>query len=84
MSKKVTKPQVTKNYYPMTKPMTGLLCLSCGRVVLSFYRHDCKFCGCENALMLDGGGDYARMSAVDLTLMQRVKVTPLKPKKAKK
>ena len=37
----------------------GIKCLKCGDLIISEYRHDFKWCKCEN-IFIDGGDDYLR------------------------
>lgn len=52
----------------------GILCLACGAVMVSWYRHDYKTCGCENNTMVDGGSDYTRYGGKNMDLVQTVNV----------
>jgi hypothetical protein len=38
----------------------GVECPECKKRLFSFDQHDCKFCGCPNETMVDGGRDYLR------------------------
>ncbi|NJO65880.1 MAG: hypothetical protein HC836_49765 [Richelia sp. RM2_1_2] len=56
----------------------GIVCLCCGKVLISYYRHDYKTCGCSNGAMIDGGQiDYVRRGAINSDLIQEVIVTPV-------
>lgn len=43
----------------------------CKMILVSFSRNDFKQCGCQNGAYVDGGHDYLRVGAKDLS---RVKV----------
>ena len=45
-------------------------CLRCEKILVSFYRHDYKTCGCPNNTMIDGGYDYLRYGGVDYNMIQ--------------
>jgi hypothetical protein len=49
-------------------------CLDCGATIVSYHRHDYKECGCRNHAMVDGGYDYLRYGAVDMSKIQSVVV----------
>jgi hypothetical protein len=42
-------------------------CNVCGAVLHSMSRHDFQKCSCENEAFVDGGFDYMRAGAVDLS-----------------
>lgn len=42
-------------------------CLECGETIESANRHDYKTCSCENQAMVDGGLDYVRYGAKDMS-----------------
>lgn len=44
-----------------------ITCLECGEELVSHYRHDYKTCKCNNNAMIDGGCDYCRYGAKDMT-----------------
>ena len=55
----------------------GVMCLSCGTVLISYHRHDYKTCPCDQATMIDGGQiDYVRFGGMDLSLVMPVMVVP--------
>lgn len=64
------------NLTKLDKPKTAILCLSCGIVLSSYFRHDYKTCDCPNAAMVDGGYDYIRYGAVDMDKIQWVILAP--------
>lgn len=45
-------------------------CLSCNTTLESTYRHDFKQCKCPNEAMVDGGLDYCRYGAHDMTKVE--------------
>ena len=49
-------------------------CLDCGETIVSYNRHDYKTCGCRNQATVDGGLDYLRYGAVDMSKIQLVVV----------
>lgn len=68
---------------PLNMIAPAILCLDCGMVLVSWYGHDYKTCGCPNSAMIDGGidGPYNRYGAHDMSRIQLVSVSP--PPKAK-
>lgn len=56
----------------------GVLCLSCGKVLISYHRHDYKTCGCPQETTVDGGQiDYVRYGGMDMNLIREVRVVPV-------
>jgi hypothetical protein len=47
--------------------VSGLKCKECGEVLVSLARHDYQACNCENNCSLDGGLDYIKRGAKDLS-----------------
>ena len=45
----------------------SVICLACGMVLESVYRHDFQKCDCENETFVDGGLDYQRVGGMDLS-----------------
>lgn len=45
----------------------AVTCLVCHKTIESRNRHDFKYCGCPNRAMVDGGHDYTRYGAEDMT-----------------
>lgn len=40
----------------------GIMCKTCGDVLVSHHRHDFRRCRCENGVFIDGGqADYIRV-----------------------
>lgn len=52
--------------------VSAAICLECGTLLLSYHVHDFKTCDCPNNAMNDGGSEYSRYGAKDLT---KVKIT---------
>jgi hypothetical protein len=52
----------------------GILCLSCNTVLYSVNRHHFHKCGCENETFVDGGKDYMRYGAMDISKTEIVKL----------
>lgn len=48
----------------------GVKCLECEKVIYSVARHDFHKCGCPNEAMVDGGKDYMRYGAVDMSKIE--------------
>lgn len=49
-------------------------CLECDELLVSYSRHDYKTCGCPNSAMVDGGTDYARYGAMDMSKIEKIDV----------
>jgi len=47
--------------------LNSIKCLECGETLISHHRHDYKTCNCANATMCDGGTDYLRYGAKDMS-----------------
>ena len=62
----------------LDKKRNGIICLECGKILVSFHRHDYKTCGCDNETMIDGGSDYLRYGAKDFNKIQLIEILPLK------
>lgn len=58
--------------------MYRVKCLKCGDIIKSYFRHDFKYCSCEN-IFVDGGGDYLRYGCAgepdSFKVIQGTKVT---------
>lgn len=50
----------------------ALLCLDCSRVLASFWGHHFVRCDCDNRAFADGGFNYFRYGAKDLTRVKRL------------
>ena len=42
-------------------------CLVCGEVLTSRFHHDFQQCSCENQAHVDGGNDYMKIGAMDIS-----------------
>lgn len=70
-------PDVSKAYFHWYKEaemapwreQTGIRCTKCGDVIYSRYRHDMRPCMCD-AVFVDGGRDYLRISGTDFHLVK--------------
>lgn len=47
--------------------MNKIKCLECNTELESKYRHDFQSCDCPNQAFTDGGNDYMRFGAKDIT-----------------
>lgn len=45
----------------------AVTCLVCHKTIESRHRHDYHVCGCKNQAMVDGGHDYTRYGAEDMS-----------------
>ena len=45
-------------------------CLECNEVLVSRHRHDYVTCSCPNDAMVDGGNEYERYGAMDMTKIE--------------
>lgn len=45
----------------------SVTCLQCNEVLVSYYGHDYKTCGCENQTMVDGGVSYSRYGGKEMS-----------------
>lgn len=45
----------------------SVTCQECNETIVSYNRHDYKTCSCPNEAMVDGGTDYLRYGAADMT-----------------
>lgn len=50
----------------MAPKVSCVLCLECGTLLFSTYRHDCRTCICPNQATNDGGSDYQRYGAINM------------------
>jgi hypothetical protein len=48
----------------------SIKCLECEEVLVSYSRHDYNTCGCPNGAMVDGGTEYERYGANDMTMIE--------------
>jgi hypothetical protein len=49
-------------------------CLECGETIVSYSRHDYKTCECPNSAMVDGGTEYGRYGAMDMSKIEKIDV----------
>ncbi len=49
-------------------------CLECGETIVSHSRHDYKTCECPNSAMVDGGTEYGRYGAMDMSKIEKIDV----------
>jgi len=52
----------------------GIICLNCDNVLYSINRHHLHHCGCKNEAMIDGGRNYLRCGAKDITKIREVTI----------
>lgn len=50
----------------------GIQCLECSQLIESTHRHDYVTCKCPNAAMVDGGLEYARYGAVNMSKIRHL------------
>lgn len=48
----------------------AIKCLECNETIVSRSRHDYVTCGCPNDAMVDGGNEYERYGANDITMIE--------------
>jgi hypothetical protein len=48
----------------------AIKCLECNKTIVSYSRHDYNTCGCPNMAMVDGGNEYERYGANDMTMIE--------------
>jgi len=48
----------------------AIKCLECGETIVSYSRHDYNTCSCPNHAMVDGGNEYERYGANDMTMIE--------------
>jgi hypothetical protein len=63
-----------QNILKLKGDYTGLICLDCGWIGISFSRHDFKRCNCDNRASIDGGKDYIKCGAKDLNRIQTLDI----------
>lgn len=49
-------------------------CLECDELLVSYSVHDYKTCKCPNSAMVDGGTDYGRYGAMDMSKIEKIDV----------
>lgn len=81
--KKLTKKEINKRYETgfvfreIEKPIDGVFCRQCGKIMVSWSVHDYKTCGCPNETMVDGGRDYLRYGGMEMSKVQAIQILPL-------
>lgn len=68
----MTREQIEKH-----ATVTGMHCLDCDQVIFSLNRHHFHGCKCENEMFVDGGKDYLRAGAIDLSRTRQVQINLL-------
>lgn len=48
----------------------AVTCKECGETIVSRHVHDYKTCSCDNQAMVDGGYDYVRYGAKDMSKVE--------------
>lgn len=61
---------------PLDKKHCAVVCLDCGWIRASFSVHDYQTCPCPNQAMVDGGYEYTRFGAMDMSRVQLVTLDP--------
>jgi len=64
----------------ITKYPGCIKCLWCNTILVSNYRHDYQVCSCNNASFVDGGYDYIRCGAKDVSKIELLTFKPVKKK----
>jgi hypothetical protein len=73
----IPKPIVQQNYL-FDHIHDGIVCLCCGRVMISYHRHDYKTCSCNQETMIDGGQcDYIQYGGKYMDLIRQVQIVPI-------
>lgn len=52
----------------------SITCDECGETIVSYHRHDYKTCGCLNEAMVDGGTEYLRYGANNMSKIKQFAV----------
>jgi hypothetical protein len=55
------------------KRLNAAQCLQCGRIIVSYTRHDYVSCDCKN-VAVDGGFDYYKRNFVDRKLYREIDI----------
>lgn len=72
------KPITAQRNYKFDLSHEGVVCLCCGKILISYDRHDYRTCGCPQDTMIDGGQiDYVRYGGYDMDLFRPVLITPI-------
>ena len=64
------------NLKRLDKKHVAIVCLDCGWMRASFYRHDYVTCPCPNQAMIDGGFTYYRYGAMKMDRVQLLGLAP--------
>jgi len=56
------------------KRRNRVICLGCGTILESKFRHDFQACDCPNETFVDGGQAYFRRGGMDLSLIEELPV----------
>lgn len=59
----------------MSTPILGIYCRLCTTAVVSWHRRDFRWCPCGQCFV-DGGRDYLRWGAVDMSAVLPVEYSP--------
>ena len=52
----------------------SITCDECNETIVSYHRHDYKICSCPNEAMVDGGTDYLRYGAKNMSKIKQFAV----------
>jgi hypothetical protein len=52
----------------------SITCDECNETIVSYHRHDYKTCSCPNEAMVDGGTDYLRYGAKNMSKIKQFAV----------
>jgi len=52
----------------------SITCDECSETIVSYHRHDYKTCSCPNEAMVDGGTDYLRYGAKNMSKIKQFAV----------
>lgn len=52
----------------------SITCDECGDTIVSYHRHDYKTCGCPNEAIVDGGTEYLRYGAKNMSKIKQFAV----------
>lgn len=66
-----------------TKYPGAIECLACRKVLVSFYTHDFKTCGCPNESFVDGGSAYLRVGGKNLAKIKLLKIISMPKRKGR-
>lgn len=71
----MTREQIEKH-----AKVEGILCMKCNTALWSLNRHNYHTCGCKNDTMVDGGKDYLKAGAKDISKTRGVTINLLTDK----